>query len=421
MSVETAERMLQLIHDLGACQDSREILVAAARHFRVLFGEYQSGSFLMDEPSSEGWYILPLENPYAPSWGGVAHHMIPAATDTDEIVRRLGKNVSGTLDGATVLQRLLFENKEPFWCYDDVAAVRLSALTGSPSRCFVGACWERPITKKQAWYFMGYPDREEFDESHLKLFATAVEVTSRMAQYPSLVNYVERTEKINHSVRRNIVHDLKTPITVIQGYAETLQHKEIIEDPEIRTELIEGISDSCNRLQEDIRDILEPVETAWVPKPTRFDLSSMLHKVVTAERHTERSKGHILTLVGADSPVEIDADQRKVRRVFENLLSNAVKYSPGHGKQVEIELRVTGPVAQISFRDEGIGMSDVQLARVLSDGGRAVDDGLGIEGTGFGLTSVQTVLAAHGGKLKASSQPGYGSTFTVMLPIVDRA
>ncbi|MCB0826681.1 MAG: sensor histidine kinase, partial [Armatimonadetes bacterium] len=50
----------------------------------------------------------------------------------------------------------------------------------------------------------------------------------------------------------------------------------------------------------------------------------------------------------------------------------------------------------------------------------AVDEGLGIEGTGFGLTSVQTVLEAHGGKLKASSQPGYGSTFTVMLPIVEQ-
>ena len=117
----------------------------------------------------------------------------------------------------------------------------------------------------------------------------------------------------------------------------------------------------------------------------------------------------------------LTGDRELMEYAIYNLLTNAVKYSPGHGKQVEIELRVTGPVAQISFRDEGIGMSDVQLARVLSDGGRAVDDGLGIEGTGFGLTSVQTVLAAHGGKLKASSQPGYGSTFTVMLPIVDQA
>ena len=70
----------------------------------------------------------------------------------------------------------------------------------------------------------------------------------------------------------------------------------------------------------------------------------------------------------------------------------------------------------VSFKYDGIGMNAEQLERVLSEGGRAVDRSLGIEGAGFGLDSCRRVLEAHGGKLEAVSEPGKGSTFTATFP-----
>ena len=116
----------------------------------------------------------------------------------------------------------------------------------------------------------------------------------------------------------------------------------------------------------------------------------------------------------------VEVDPRKFRRVVENLLSNAVKYSPGTGKTVTVSLDHEGDEFSVSVKDDGIGMNDVQLARVMNDAGRVVEDELGIEGSGFGLESARTVLEAHGGRLSAASQPGRGTTFTMILPVRKR-
>jgi signal transduction histidine kinase len=102
--------------------------------------------------------------------------------------------------------------------------------------------------------------------------------------------------------------------------------------------------------------------------------------------------------------------------VLENLVSNAVKYSPGAGKTVTVALKADDKEVRIAFRDEGIGMNDEQLERIMTEEGRAVDRALGIEGAGFGLDSCRRVLEAHGGQLEASSQPGKGSNFCAVFP-----
>ncbi len=122
--------MLELIHDLGECEDSRQVLITATRHMRVLFGDYWVAALIVDDPSTEHWWMLPMENPYESSWGGIPHHMLPPATDTDEIVRQFGKDVHATVLGEGVLTRALIEQSESFVSTDQPLAMRLAAMTG---------------------------------------------------------------------------------------------------------------------------------------------------------------------------------------------------------------------------------------------------------------------------------------------------
>ncbi|MDI9635651.1 HAMP domain-containing sensor histidine kinase [Kamptonema cortianum] len=416
-NVETASRMLELIHDLGECQDVKQVLSAAIRHYRVLFGDFISASLITRDTQSHHLRIMSLENPYSMPWGGVGYHMIPSGMDLNGVMTHLGKDVTARVSNDTALSAALLESSAPFARTDDVVSVRLAALIGAPCRTILVAPWRSASSCENQWMLLGYPEAKEIPDTLLQLFTTAVETTSRMASYPSLVHYIARQEKINQSIRRNIVHDLKTPITVIRGYAETLKMPEVKHDPEVCEELMAGILESCDRLLADIKDILEPVQGAWKPQKSQFDLALLVHKVVLAEKHTERATHHMIEMAEPSEPILINADERKIRRVLENLLSNAVKYSPGKGNKVFVEICQTESTVEVSFTDQGIGMDEIQLAKVMNEAGRVVDQSLGIEGSGFGLASTRHVVEAHGGTLQAESAIGKGSTFTVRLPL----
>jgi signal transduction histidine kinase len=252
-------------------------------------------------------------------------------------------------------------------------------------------------------------------ESALIPVRTRDEVGALTETFNMMVEKQKRTEEISLSLRRNIVHDLKTPVTVIKGCAETL---EMVDDPEIRQELLKGIIDQSERLLEDLREIITPVGDDWTPNPEPFDVAMLIHKVVKAEQHTARASNHKFEVVGADSTVMIEADYRKIRRVFENLLSNAVKYSPGDSKTVRVTLTEESDCVRVSFTDEGFGLTPEQLESVMNETGRVAETAAGIEGSGFGLDSCRRVLRAHNGMLEAESEKGKGSSFIAVLPKV---
>ncbi|MBS1716738.1 MAG: HAMP domain-containing protein [Armatimonadetes bacterium] len=232
-----------------------------------------------------------------------------------------------------------------------------------------------------------------------------------------MMESLEKIEETAHSIRRNIVHDLKTPVTVIKGVGETLLEPGVGDDPQLRNELLAGLVEESDRLLEDLKDILEPIDFTWKPHMERFDLAALIQKVATAEKHTSRAENHEIIIEGADEPCWITADVRKVRRVIENFLSNAVKYSPGAGKHVWLRLQCGETEVAVEIQDEGLGMSQEEVDKVMSHGGRVVESDLGIEGSGIGLQSCIRVVEAHGGRLDIKSERGKGTTVRVLLPV----
>lgn len=409
----TARQMIDMIHDLGQCHDARQIVVASLRHFRYLFGDFNGLCLLVEDAKTGSWRTVALENPYRAGGRGLKANQLPEQTDFDRIAALMGQDASW-VSTDTPIRRVFVESEAAFVAEGSVVSVRLGMFTGLTGDIYWAARWVRSSGAK-AWCVLGF-DRENVPEEGLfDLYQTAVETTSRLSLYPSLVQSVAHAERVNHSLRRNLVHDLKTPITVIKGYGETLALEGVKDDPEMFGELLGGVLESCDRLLEDVKDIIEPMEGEWQPKREEFDLSLMLQKVVLAERHTGRSRGHQIEIEGCDQPVLVSADRRKLMRVVENLLSNAVKYSPGLGKVVTVRLREAGDLFAVEVRDEGLGLSADQIQRVLRDCERVVDEGLGIEGSGFGLNSCQMVLRAHGGELQVESQVGVGSVFRAVL------
>ena len=416
--VSQAERtLLDLIEELSDCHDNMDVMRVACAHTVRPFPDYLFFGILLSDQSRQEWRFMPIENPKRPCDGCVPLAKLPSDEPIDPILQELGKDVSSLMQNGDEISALLVADAEPFWCgADDKMLPALAEVTGLSPKTVLGASWERP-RGGLGWMLLGFSEARPHSDSELRLFALMVRVTSRMAMYPELVHEVARTERLGASLRRNVVHDLKTPLAVIRGYAETLLTTDFVEDLATTMELLRGVVEQTERLQDDLDDILKPLDDAWRPLPEEFDIARLVQQTIIAERHTERARDHRIRLVGAVEACNIVADRRKIRRVIENLTSNAVKYSPGTGNTVTVSLEKDSKFVRVSFRDEGIGMTESQLDRVFTATIRVVDSALGIEGTGFGLDSCKRVLDMHGGSLEAYSEPGEGSTFIAVIPL----
>ncbi len=407
--------LLSLIEELSGCHDNREVLRVSTAYMRKEFPGYSFFGLLLSDPEDHYWSFLAVANPDAPDKQGVELSHLPTDEPIDPILVEFGKDVSNEVTHDAALQALLANGEDELYMTQGPDLGRLAQALDVHASTLIGTRWERPRGGR-GWIFLGYQEQVGFSENERKLYSMIVRVTARMAIYPEMVHEVARTERMGMSLRRNIVHDLKTPVTVIRGYAQTMLIPGVVDDPQTQRELLTGIIEQADRLLDDLKDILMPLDDAWRPQPEEFDLNVVLHQAVIAERHTERAQNHRIQLDAKVGQCAVYLDRRKIRRVLENLVSNAVKYSPGTGKTVTVHLTFDDKEVSVSFRDEGIGMNPEQLERVLLEGGRAVDRTLGIEGAGFGLDSCRKVLEAHGGRLDALSEPGKGSTFTAVVP-----
>lgn len=413
--------LLTLVEELGGCRDVACVYKKAADIFGRAFAPFEVYGVIASDPEEATWHALGMENPQGPSWGGLGVHQLERESDTDALALKHGANISRDLIDHPSLAEVLKGPQGPVILRkeeDPDLLERLSAAFRLDLQSAIGSSWLRPRGGR-GWIFLGSRERRSYDQECMRLFHAAVRVTARMAWYPGLVMNVLRQEKLNQTLRRNIVHDLKTPLTVVEGAARTVRQDWSSLPDDIREEMLDCIIESSERLLLDLHDILQPLEQVWAPHLEQFDLSHLLHRIVQDQHLSGRTAHHTLDLQGASAPLPIRADRRKVRRVVENLLSNAIKYSPpenGEKKTVIVRVLAAEDHVAVSVQDQGLGMTDVELMRVMNRGGRVVDPKWGIEGTGFGLDSCRRILEAHQGRLEGHSVKGQGSTFTLVLP-----
>lgn len=221
-------------------------------------------------------------------------------------------------------------------------------------------------------------------------------------------------ELIRKEFVANVSHELKTPLTSISGFIETLQQG-AAEDPEIRTRFIDIIAIETSRLKRLIGDLLvlsdiENKKTAI--SETAFDVKTEIERTVeTLELIAEQKNVNIITEVENDLTIFGSAD--RFNQMMMNLIENAVKYSESEGN-VWVRSKLVQNKIQISVEDEGIGIAEEHLDRLFErfyrvDKSRSTKVG----GTGLGLSIVKHIAALFNAELKVESQVGKGTTFYV--------
>ncbi len=216
----------------------------------------------------------------------------------------------------------------------------------------------------------------------------------------------------------NVSHELKTPLTAIRGYAETLRYGEI-DSEETLSRFLDRILQQCARLQALLEDLLtlsrlESLEDGSERSPIQLD--NLLQECLASIAPQATEKQIELEVESRSKPT-FRGDRDALERLVINLLDNAVKYNRvGGSVRADLEQREEEIVFEVS--DTGIGIPADSLNRVFErfyrvDKGRSRDEG----GTGLGLAIVKHVAQLHGGRVEVQSRLGKGSTFRVHLPI----
>ncbi len=250
--------------------------------------------------------------------------------------------------------------------------------------------------------------------------------STRTAPDGFVVNVVDVTalreaESAKNTFLAGLSHELKTPLALIRGFAETLQQPQMAGDDAFRAQAVDVILDETTHLTHMVDQLLLAARLRAGALPLdrhTVDLRDMLARSVESFRrvHPDRRWQTELADVGP-----IVADPVRLREVFDNLLSNAVKYS-APGTPIAVVLGSDGPDGDgpasdviVQVIDRGIGIDPADQAQLFGRFFRAHTDG-GADGTGLGLYMCRAIVGAHGGRIDVRSTPGEGSTFTVRLP-----
>jgi len=228
---------------------------------------------------------------------------------------------------------------------------------------------------------------------------------------------LRRLETIRRDFVANVSHELKTPLTVIGGFAETLAEPGVPE-PE-RERFAAMIVSNVRRMQRIVDDLLDlsRIESGgWVPQPAKVDAAAAAHEAILPCRESAGAKGVTLDVSVPDEAATVVADPTAVRQVIANLVDNAIRYTPRGGRvTVFAEREPNG--AWIGVRDTGVGIPLEHLPRIFErfyrvDPARSREAG----GTGLGLSIVRHLAEAHGGRVRADSTIGRGTAVAAFFP-----
>ena len=228
---------------------------------------------------------------------------------------------------------------------------------------------------------------------------------------------VRRLEAVRRDFVANVSHELKTPLTVVGGMAETLVDDEM--PAEQRRHFAEAIVVNARRMQRIVDDLLDlsRIESGgWQPNPTLVDLRAVAPEAVEAARAAAERKGVSLVLELPDEACCVWADPTAVRQILGNLVDNAVRYTSMGTVTVFTEVDAEGGT-WLGVRDTGTGIPAAHLPRIFErfyrvDPARSREAG----GTGLGLAIVRHLTEAHGGRVDATSAVGRGTTIRTWFP-----
>lgn len=258
-----------------------------------------------------------------------------------------------------------------------------------------------------------YPKEREFRIKTTEII-NGYEVIGKVAVLQDITD-IRRLENMRSQFVANVSHELKTPLTSIKGFAETLR---IVEDTETKERFLDIINGEADRLTTLINDILTLSDLEQTKEMNNEDVevNNIIESVYMMLKPLAEKKNITITKELVGTPV-IEGDANKFKQMLINLVENAIKYTEDDGN-VKIITNIINEKVIIKVQDNGIGISEEHIPRLFErfyrvDKARSREKG----GTGLGLAIVKYIVINFGGTIKVDSKINEGTTFTTEFNI----
>jgi signal transduction histidine kinase len=237
-----------------------------------------------------------------------------------------------------------------------------------------------------------------------------LEVRSLASAFNSMAQRLQTHEDQQRSMLADITHELRTPLTIIRGNVEGMLDGVYPAD-EARLRSILEESQILSRLTDDLRTLSLAERGALQLKREPTDVVVLARDTISAFQSQLDTGGVRASFTSNPGEILQNVDPERFRQVLGNLISNAVRYSP-KGGAVRINVSALGGGVQILVSDDGPGIAPSDLSHIFERYYKSADS----RGMGLGLSIARYLVEAHGGQIRAESQPGSGTTIIVTLP-----
>jgi signal transduction histidine kinase len=250
--------------------------------------------------------------------------------------------------------------------------------------------------------------------------ARVAQAFNRMAHDLAVREEALRTsDRLRRQMLADVSHELKTPLTSIRAYIETLQMPEIAGDPERRARYFDTIAQETRRLDRIVSDLLDLAryENGVGSLDSQvFSIERLFQQVAARHERDADARAVTIAINVAETHDQVFADPHRIDQVIDNLVANALRHTP-RGGRITLSARRGGDDMLLAVRDTGEGIAAEHLPHVF-DRFYKVDPSRpgGAAGSGLGLSIVKAIVERHGGHVGVRSTPGLETVFEIELP-----
>lgn len=350
-----------------------------------------------------------------------------ALFDTEEARDKIDGILKSIADGLIVTDvytRIILMNRTA----EDLLGVRFSEMIDRPIDVAIKdetlrQRFKTSLEEREPGYQFDFELPGENSKHPRIIRARTSEIKDKAGKQTGIISIIydvtleRKVDRIKTEFISTAAHQLRTPLTSIQGFSEILMTRDNIKK-ERQKEYISYINKQSVNLAKIINDLLDISRIESGREFTLHKVPCNINEIISEKvkyfqaSYPERQ----LDIVLPKEPVELKVDKDKIEQVLENILDNAVKYSPEVGDICLTAKRIAESEIEISVADQGIGTTPEQAEKIFDKFYRADVSDAAISGTGLGMSIVKYVVEAHGGKVWVESELGKGTTVTFVIP-----
>lgn len=298
------------------------------------------------------------------------------------------------------------------------AALLIGVLAGIATAVAVGAYGSARIMRPLRAVSRATHRMAEGDYDHRIAPPREQELAAVAEDVNALATRLAETEARRVRLLAEVAHEMRTPLTILDGYVEGMVDGVFAPTPEVLTEC-SGELRRLRRLSEDLRALSQAEEGRFDLRPAEVDLAEIAARATERLRPQFQDAGVELR-VDAPMALPVRGDPDRLAQVVTNLLGNALA-ATGAGGHVRVTAGATGERGVVTVRDDGVGLAAEDVDRIFERFYRVPTDERR-HGTGIGLTIARGIARAHGGDLRAASPGrGHGASFTLSVPLRPRS